>query len=67
MSVKLLDVSITEIGGNVIDSVVLDINGHNVQINKYDNSPDVVVFIDGLTAKQMHILEIYDYIRDRTQ
>jgi hypothetical protein len=66
MSIEVLDVSITEINGAVIDSVVFDINGHNVQINKYDDSPNVVVFIDGKTAKQMNILEIDDYIRSRT-
>lgn len=66
MSITILDVSITQLNGEEVDSVIFDINGHHVQINKYDDSPDVVVFIDGLTAAQMHILEIDDYIRNRT-
>jgi len=66
MSITILDVSITQLNGEEVDSVIFDINGHHVQINKYDDSPDVVVFIDGITAAQMHILKIDSYIRSRT-
>ena len=49
----------------VIDRVVLDVNGHDVQVLAYDNSPQVVVMVDD-AVEQMHISEIDHFIRSNT-
>lgn len=51
--------------GETVRSLVLDMNGHDVQILQYDDSPKVVVCVDSL-VKQMDISEAGDFIQAHT-
>lgn len=64
--VKVVDVSEFEQDGEIISRVVVDVHGHDVQILAYDNSPQVVVKVDG-AVEQMHISEIDHFIRAHTE
>lgn len=64
--IKVIDVSeFKDADGVIIDRVVVDVHGHDVQILSYDNSPQVVVKVDE-RMEQMHITEIDHFIRSNT-
>ena len=51
--------------GENVNRLVLDVNGHNVQVIQYDKNPSVLVFVD-TTAKIMDISKAEKFIASRT-
>jgi len=58
--------TITNADNQQVNRLVLDVNGHEVQVLQYDESPTVIVYVD-TTAQQMDISQAGKFIQDRTQ
>jgi len=57
--------TITNADNQQVNRLVLDVNGHEVQVLQYDESPTVIVYVD-TTAQQMDISQAGKFIADRT-
>lgn len=51
--------------GEQVNRLVLDVNGHDVQVLQYDDHPRVLVRV-GKIAKLMHITKAAGFIASRT-
>lgn len=59
--IKVIEDSTFDLNGESCHRVVTEINGHDVQVIQYDESPNVVVFVDD-NAKPMNISEVGQYV-----
>lgn len=52
--------------GETVNRLVVDVNGHNVQVLQYDDSPRLLVKIDEHMA-QVDESRVSEYVANRTQ
>lgn len=58
---KTLDVNIFELNGEIVSRVIMEINGHEVQVLSYDGHPVLTVVI-GESVEQVHIINLDEYL-----
>ena len=59
------ETTFTDADGVLVDRLVVDVHGHDVQIVSYDKGPQVVVKVDE-HVRQMNITQVDHFIRSNT-